>query len=156
MQQLDPIQILEIRELIEELGQDHSVLLSTHILTEVQSVCNRVLIINNGRLVLDQDMGLLHEGARQVRHIRLGLHSPPDIAFLMTLSGIESIEVIDTHRFLITCDPHTDVTGILVQEAVSCGWGLFELSPEGDTLETTFMRLTRGDIPAQDAGEVSA
>ena len=146
---LDPIQIREIRALIQELGQGHSVILSTHILPEVQGICNRVLIIHEGRLVLDQGLDLLHKGADQTLRIRIGLHTPPDMAVLLALDGIESVELMDDHRFMLACNAQADATAMIVHAAVSRGWGLYELVPESDSLEATFMRLTRGDFPVQ-------
>ena len=75
---LDPNQILEIRELISELGNDHSVILSTHILPEVQSVCDRVLIINQGKLVLDERVDNLQQDD-QITPIKFAFRQPPHI-----------------------------------------------------------------------------
>jgi ABC-2 type transport system ATP-binding protein len=146
---LDPIQIMEIRELIRELGQDHSVILSTHILPEVQSVCNRVLIINDGSLVLDQDLNCLYQDSHRPQHIKIALRTPPDISELLSLEGIEVVDAVDNQHFLLTCNPQSDVAEIIVQQAVSCNWGLYEMIPESDSLEATFMRLTRGDVSTQ-------
>ncbi len=147
---LDPIQIMEIRELIRELGQDHSVILSSHILPVVQSVCNRVLIIKEGFLVLDQDLNRLYQDSDRPQHIKIALHTPPDISELLSLEGIVGVDAVDDQHFLLTCSLQTDAAETLVQHAVSCNWGLYEMTPESDSLEATFMRLTRGDVSTQD------
>ncbi|MEE8320753.1 MAG: ATP-binding cassette domain-containing protein [Gammaproteobacteria bacterium] len=152
---LDPIQILEIRELIRELGKDHSVILSTHILHEVQSVCNRVLIINEGKLVLDQDLNHLHENSSQTKHIRIALNTPPGIEKLLAVDGVEKVEMVDDRHFILMYRSENDIADNIVQQSVACDWGLFELTPEGDSLEATFMRLTRGEAPAQGNEEES-
>ncbi len=152
---LDPIQILEIRDLINELGDDHSVILSTHILPEVQSVCDRVLIINEGKLVLDQRLDSLHQDKKKTS-IRMAFKKPPSIETIMAISGIEAVELIDDQRFLISFDPNSEVTDKLTQQAATSCWGLFEMIPETDLLEEIFVQLTGGEYqkPTQDSGEV--
>lgn len=152
---LDPIQILEIRELIRELGKDHSVILSTHILHEVQSVCNRVLIIHEGNLVLDKDLNRLHENNSRIKHIRIALNMPPGMEKLLALDGVEKVEIVDERHFILMYRSENDIADNIVQQSVACGWGLFELTPEGNSLETTFMRLTRGEVQAQGTEEES-
>ena len=87
---LDPIQIREIRALIRNLGQDHSVILSTHILPEVQTSCNRVLIINRGKLVLSESIDALaqHMGATE---LKLGLKRPPSAKAIEQIAGVVSV-----------------------------------------------------------------
>ena len=140
---LDPIQIREIRDLIRELGEDHSVILSTHILPEVQTVCNRVLIINNGQLVLDQHLGKL-ENESSEKFIRLGFRQPPAAETLMAINGVKSVEPVSAQRFLISLDPASDALDAIMQRSVNSCWGLFEIMPDTDSLEEIFMRLTSG------------
>jgi ABC-2 type transport system ATP-binding protein len=140
---LDPIQIREIRDLIRELGQDHSVILSTHILPEVQTVCNRVLIINNGRLVLDQKLGNLAKENRE-KFVRVGFRQPPAVETLTTISGINSVEAVSAQQFLIGFDPASSAIDTITQRSVNSCWGLCEMVPDTDSLEEIFMRLTSG------------
>ncbi len=141
---LDPNQIIEIRQLIRELGADHSVILSSHILTEIQSVCQRVIIINEGRLVLDQPMHALRDDKRFDIYI-IALENPPLPEELENMDGVSSVEIIDSHRFRVHCLAGTGTPRLLMERAVGSGWGPYELIPEKDTLEETFIRLTRGD-----------
>lgn len=137
---LDPIQIREIRALIRELGQDHSVILSTHILPEVQSTCDRVLIINRGRIALADSLAGLD--ARQQRSgFRVGLQRPPAIEGLQAFPGIERIETIDTQHFLLFCDTGFDAADF-ARQAVEKDWGLVELSPQSRSLEQVFIDIT--------------
>ena len=153
---LDPIQIHEIRELIHELGQDHSVILSTHILPEVQSVCSRVLIIHEGNLVLDRTLERLHED-RHGQKMRLAFTRPPSTEALAAIPGVDAVETLDTNRYRITFVTGGDTLEALTQRAVNSCWGLCEMTPETDTLEETFMRLTStGTYSAPEAGEVPA
>src|SRR3989338_8942624 len=84
---LDPIQIREIRQLIKRLGTDHSVILSTHILPEVQAVCNRVLIIHEGRLVLDKKLDSIRM-AGQKQKMQITFKHPPSAGTLAAIAGI--------------------------------------------------------------------
>jgi ABC-2 type transport system ATP-binding protein len=138
---LDPIQIREIRELIRELGREHSVILSTHILPEVQMVCNHVQIINRGRLILNDTIeGLFSQ--MQTTSLLMGLRRPPAPEVLQQLSGIEQIEIIDETHLRIHHTAETNPAEILVGQAVAGNWGLFELTPEKRSLEQVFVDLT--------------
>jgi gliding motility-associated transport system ATP-binding protein len=142
---LDPIQIVEIRQLISELGEDNSVILSTHILPEVQSSCDRVLIINRGKLVLDEDIHSL-QGESQHTCCTIALRYPPLPEELEKLNGVTRIDALDQYRFRITYRHDENTPAQLADMAAASGWGLFELVPERDSLEQTFVRLTRGDF----------
>lgn len=138
---LDPIQIREIRALIRELGNEHSVVLSTHILPEVQATCDRVQIINKGELVLTDSVAGL-ELSMKVSSLILGLAQPPAMEILSELDNVESVEPMDEHRFRIRYAPDKDPTELLVHKAVENSWGLRELSPERRSLEDIFVDIT--------------
>lgn len=145
---LDPIQIREIRSLIRELGSDHSVLLSTHILPEVQSVCDRVLIISNGELVLDRRLSELADAGTSTA-IEVGLSNPPDLNILQQLDQIKRVTLLGENRFRIEHDGRSDkFAEEFAQFAVDRRWGLFELVPERGSLESLFIHLTGKDEPA--------
>ncbi len=138
---LDPIQIREIRALIRELGNDHSVILSTHILPEVQATCDRVLIINRGRLVYSDSIAGLEQNMRGGRLI-LGLRRPPPLAELEALPGVEQVERIDAQHLQIHYAAEADPAESLARHAVEQDWGLFELTPQRLSLEDVFVELT--------------
>lgn len=142
---LDPIQIREIRELMRELGEDHSVILSTHILSEVQSLCDRVLIINQGSIVLDQTLDQLQNNSATPDNIEIGLRQPPALEALLGIAGVASVESINEGTLRINFDPDTDATNEIVEKAAAEQWGLFKLNPGDTSLEAVFMRLTYGD-----------
>ena len=144
---LDPNQIIEIRGLIRELGEDHSVILSSHILSEVQSTCKRVIIINEGRLVLDQQLHALG-GDSAYEHFSIALENPPLPEDLEKLQDVARVDVIDRQRFRIRCHAGRHAARRLAETAATAGWGPFELVPETDSLEQTFIRLTRGAAAA--------
>ncbi len=141
---LDPNQILEIRELISELGNDHSVILSTHILPEVQSVCDRVLIIHQGRLVLDESLDKLQQDD-QIRPLKIALRQPPPLEVLGEIEGVVNIEQTGNHHFKIYCESGIGTINRITKLAVESEWELYEIIPEQDSLEETFVQLTRGE-----------
>jgi len=141
---LDPNQILEIREFISELGTDHSVILSTHVLPEVQSVCDRVLIIHQGKLVLDESLDKLQQDDH-IRPIKIALRQPPLPEVLGEVEGITSIEQIGNHHFKIYCQSNIETINRITKMSVESKWELYEIIPERDSLEETFVQLTRGE-----------
>jgi ABC-2 type transport system ATP-binding protein len=146
---LDPNQIVEIRELIGELGGDHSVILSTHILPEVQSTCERVLIIHDGRLVLDETLDSLQNNAA-LNSVSVALRHPPAPEELQGLDGVREVVSLDPCRFRLHYRRDADTPTAVARAAVERDWGLYELVPQADSLEETFLRLTSG-APAQAA-----
>jgi ABC-2 type transport system ATP-binding protein len=138
---LDPIQIREIRNLIRELGKDHSVILSTHILPEVQATCSRVQIINRGELVLSDSIeGLTRR--MQSFSLVLGLRRPPETTALGAVAGVHNVESLGEGRFRVQHEPSSDPAEALADKAVREGWGLFELVPEHRSLEDIFVDIT--------------
>ena len=138
---LDPIQIREIRSLIRELRDDHSVILSTHILPEVQSVCDRVQIINKGKLVMSDSIGGLQQRLRG-ESLLLALRRPPALAEIGAVAGVTAAEAVGDGRFRIHCSDLERQAEQLAEIAVKQGWGPFELSPERLTLEQIFVDIT--------------
>lgn len=140
---LDPIQLREIRGLIRELGRDRGVILSTHLLPEVQATCTHVQIMRAGRLVHASALAEL-EQRRQSACLRIGLNAPPPVANLERLPGVTGIEELGKGRFrlhhALGAAPHQ----ALVEQACAGGWELWELTPEQAGLEQIFVELTLG------------
>ena len=144
---LDPIQIREIRNLIKELGKECSVILSTHILPEVQAVCNHVQIINNGQLVLNDTIEGLFSQMQSTR-MKVGLRNPPEnIEILAKIDGVEKVEKMDDNYLHFQYLADKNPAEILVEQSVTNHWGLYELCYEQQSLEQVFMDLTRTDEP---------
>jgi ABC-2 type transport system ATP-binding protein len=141
---LDPIQIREIRALIRELEGEHSVILSTHILPEVQTTCDRVQIINKGELVLNDTIDGLAK-RMQGSSLLVRLLSAPELQELSAISGIKHIDVLNENRYRIHFDPNDDPTEVLVKTSVEKNWALRELTPERMTLEEIFVDITTED-----------
>ncbi|KHD11613.1 ABC transporter ATP-binding protein [Candidatus Thiomargarita nelsonii] len=138
---LDPKEILKIRGLIAELGKECSVILSSHILQEVQAVCNQVQIINHGQLILNDTMsGLLTQ--MQTTHLEVALRRPPVLDVFKQIEGVEEVEAGENKRFRIQHAADNNPAEALVEKAVAGDWGLYELIPEHRTLEQVFVELT--------------
>jgi ABC-2 type transport system ATP-binding protein len=148
---LDPAQRVETRGFIKSLARDHTVILSTHILPDVQEVCSRVLIIHRGRLVADEAMGDLRQGAHSSTRIRLVLRRPaPDAA--EKLNALHQVERVRSdnaaeggHAFLVDLengDGTTDARETVANFCTREDWGLLELRRERTDLEEMFLRLT--------------
>ncbi|OLB03292.1 MAG: ATP-binding cassette domain-containing protein [Nitrospirae bacterium] len=143
---LDPKQIIEIRELIKSLAGSHTVILSTHILPEATAVCQRVVIINNGRIVAVDSPEGLSARLRQSEKIRVAVKAPPaDLANrFRALPGILSVfEPTESGAFLLEYELGQDRRDELARFVVDNGWGLLELKTVSMTLEDVFLRLTQ-------------
>lgn len=137
---LDPIQIREIRQLIRDIATEHSVILSTHILPEVQMLCDRVQIINHGKIVFSGDVASLSE-QRHSSSLIICLNQPPALTELQQLKGISSIDVLSKTLFRLHFQPESDPTEQLLSQAVEHNWQLTELRAEQHSLEDVFMNI---------------
>lgn len=145
---LDPIQIFEIRGLIRHLGKEHGIILSTHILSEVQAVCSHVQIINRGGLVLsDTISGLLAH--IHTTYLQVGLRRPPETQILLQVPGVEAVEFVEETRFRIQYIADNSPAEMLVAQSVAHDWGLYELIPEQRSLEQVFVDLMQIDETEQ-------
>jgi gliding motility-associated transport system ATP-binding protein len=153
---LDPKQIIEIRELIKSLAGSHSVILSTHILPEATAVCQRVVIISNGRIVAEDTPDQLSARLRNSEKVSLTLARAPQEAGerLQQISGVQQVHAgAQPGSFLLECELGRDVREDLGRVAVTSGWGLVELKSISMTLEDVFLQLTRHEEGlAQGAG----
>ncbi|MFV2072713.1 MAG: ATP-binding cassette domain-containing protein [Thermoanaerobaculales bacterium] len=153
---LDPNQIIKVRELITELGRDHTVLLSTHILPEVEQVCERVFIIDRGRIVADGTPDALRERlvGNPVLSVELKGADGEAGAALEKLPGVAGVSDQGEGRWLLEHDPGADPREAVFRLAVEKGWVILGMSPEKATLEDVFVRLTMREDQSQAASEV--
>lgn len=151
---LDPRQIVKIRELIVELGRDHTVILSTHILPEVEQVCRRVLIIDDGRLVADGTPEQLRTAAAGAAELLVELEAPQADAqvALAALPGVAKVSGDGNGRFRLTLEGG-DLRREVFRLAVEHGWTLLELRQTTPSLEDVFLRLTMRDTTVSGAPE---
>jgi ABC-2 type transport system ATP-binding protein len=141
---LDPIQIREIRNLIKELGNDHGVILSTHILPEVRMTCTRVQIIHQGKLVFSDSIDKL-DLPSDADSLLVRWRTPPDIAELNAIQAINKIEILSDGQFRIHTAASEMLAEKLVELSVERHWGLTEITPESRSLEQIFIALTGND-----------
>lgn len=141
---LDPIQIRDIRALIKEIGQQHSVIVSTHILPEVEMVCDHVQIIDKGKLVFNGGIDVLKH-QRMGNKLQVGLRMPPAPEVLAGIQGVTHVEPMSESgqemfriRFAEGTQPHE----VIVAAAVANGWGLYHIAPDQTSLEDVFVQLT--------------
>jgi ABC-2 type transport system ATP-binding protein len=147
---LDPKQIIETRDLIRSLGGDHTIVLSTHILPEVAQTCQRVVIINKGRVVaVDTPDNLTHQlkGSASLYVQVEGRTSA--VEALEAIAGVRRAVQTDQHAefvgYEIESEPNTDVRREVAQALVNGGWGLVELRPMRMSLEEIFLQLTTNE-----------
>jgi len=139
---LDPNQIREIRALIRELGGNHSVVLSSHILPEVEMLCDRVQIMHQGNIVYSDTIAALKQFERGAT-IVLGLRRPPPLEELGAVAGIANVEAMEETLFRIQFSTNNDPEDTLVRLANERDWGLYRLAPAHSSLEDVFVNLTR-------------
>jgi ABC-2 type transport system ATP-binding protein len=140
---LDPNQIIKVRELIIELGRDHTVLLSTHILPEVEQVCERVFIIDRGRVIADGTPDALRSRLVGNPTVAVAFKDAADtVDSLMGVPGVVAVDERDGGRFIVEHAADADPREALFQLAVDKNWTLLELAPQRATLEDVFVRLT--------------
>jgi len=144
---LDPKQIMETRDLIRGLAGDHTIVLSTHILPEVAQTCQRVVIINKGRVVaIDTPENLTHQ-LKGAATIYLQVDGAGDAAeALQAVPGVRTVTVADQHGsrigYEVESEENSDVRREVAQAIVGRGWGLLELRPMRMSLEDIFLQLT--------------
>lgn len=141
---LDPIQIREIRQLIRDIANEHSVILSTHILPEVQMLCDRVQILSQGQLVFNDTLDQLSQNM-QASSLLVEFTEPLSAATLSQLPGVEHVESISATRYRLHYQPDHNPTPQLLQHAVAENWALSALVPEQHSLEEVFMKLTQNE-----------
>jgi len=140
---LDPNQLVEIRNLVSHIGKEKTVLLSTHILQEVEAICDRVLIINNGEIVADEKAQSLREkGEDQIQTIHIELDSKTNAEIWQTLSFIDHVKSIDDNQFLLETRENRDIRGDIFNFAVSQGLTILSLSLKKKSLEEVFREFT--------------
>jgi len=138
---LDPNQIVEIRNLIRDIAKYHAVLLSTHILSEIQAICDEVKMIENGRLVFSGSMEDFDNYIAPESFI-IDLENAPSMDVLSSLSENKGIEEIAKHRFRIFFDDDSNITEKYIDESVKNNWELNELIVERSSLDEVFAQLS--------------
>ncbi|CAN4273900.1 CcmA ABC-type multidrug transport system, ATPase component [Methylophilaceae bacterium] len=138
---LDPIQIRDIRSLIREVGSERSVIISTHILPEVEMVCDHVQIIDKGKLVFNGAIDVLKK-QRIGNKLLIAMNKPPKAAELLKIAGVEEAESVSDQLMRVRFADGATPAEAIVQVAVAKGWGLYQIGPDQTSLEDVFVQLT--------------
>ena len=139
---LDPNQLVGIRELIRNLGKEKTVMLSTHIMQEVEAVCDRVIIINKGRIVADNSIGAMqHQGNKSV--VSVEFDKSVSEKLLKTIPGVERVKITGQNTWLLEGKLDLDLRPAIFKFAVESGLAVLTLQKEEQSLEETFQKLTK-------------
>ena len=141
---LDPIQIIEIRKLIQELATEHTIILSSHILPEITQICKRVIIINEGEIAAVDSLEGLTATLRKSERLSLTVRNPEGNV-LEKLNGLDQVVSAVTgeeNQFLIECILRSNLQDEIARLALENNWGIVELKPVSMTLEDIFLKLT--------------
>jgi ABC-2 type transport system ATP-binding protein len=147
---LDPAQVVEVRNLIREIGKERTVMLSTHILSEAQQLCDRVLIINKGKIVAEDTPANLQlrlsGGERMLVRVREEAEEAAQV--LHKVKGVQAIQAFPDGRIEFNFPPGQDVRAEVARALVQNGYDLLELRPLQMSLEEIFLELTRSEEQA--------
>ena len=140
---IDPIQVAMTRQLIKGLGKEHTVLLSTHILSEVGMTCERVIIINEGKIVAEDRIENLSSLISGARRIRLEVEGPSAKVAerLRRIDGVLRVRY-EAPYYIVECPPEQDLRGKITEAIVQSGWPLLSLESVEMSLEDIFLKLT--------------
>jgi len=143
---LDPAQVVEIRNVIKEIGKDRTVLLSTHILTEAQNMCDRVLIINKGQIVTEDTPENLQSNLMGSQRVIVRVRGDSDgiDATIKKVKGTRNIEIKDAENVEFEISSDQDVRPQVAKAVIQAGYELLEMRPVGMSLEEIFLELTQG------------
>jgi ABC-2 type transport system ATP-binding protein len=140
---LDPNQIVEIRQLIKDLGKEKTVILSTHILGEVEAVCDRAIIINKGQLVANASIEDLKQQFSGQSLVTVGFTDAIDVSKLESIPDVQQVKALGKNRWQIAAPTHRDIREELFALAVASRYTLIELHKETFSVEDIFQQLTK-------------
>ena len=141
---LDPIQIIEIRKLIQELAAEHTIILSSHILPEITQICKRVIIINEGEIAAVDSLGGLTASLRKSERLSLTVRNSEGnvLEELKKLDQVISTTKGEDNQYFIECKLRSNLQDDIAKLALENHWGIVELKPVSMTLEDIFLKLT--------------
>ncbi|WP_226390717.1 gliding motility-associated ABC transporter ATP-binding subunit GldA [Penaeicola halotolerans] len=140
---LDPNQLVEIRSLIKSLSKDKTVIFSTHIMQEVQALCDQVVIINKGKIVANDRLDNLTQSTSEEDLLYIELSTEVSVEILMSIKGVISVEQVKSREYLLKCEKSAQVKSKIVGELSQRGLSVEGLRQQSDSLETIFHQLTR-------------
>jgi ABC-2 type transport system ATP-binding protein len=146
---LDPGQVVEVRNLIRQIGKERTVLLSTHILSEAQQICDRVLIINKGSIVAEDTPENLQSRLVGTERVILRVRGEADelVGKIKTIKGVQNIQANPDGTLEFQFLPAQDVRPAVARTVIEAGYDLLEMRQIGMSLEEIFLELTKEDQP---------
>ncbi|MDF2186955.1 gliding motility-associated ABC transporter ATP-binding subunit GldA [Paraflavitalea sp. CAU 1676] len=142
---LDPNQIIEIREVIKKLGQQKTVLFSSHILQEVEAICDRVVIVNRGKLVADDNVSKLLNETQKEETLRVAFREALEPAWLERLSSVRTVNKINTNEWELVCNNVQEARRQLMELALQQNLNIVSLQSGTQSLEEVFRSLTNNN-----------
>jgi ABC-2 type transport system ATP-binding protein len=145
---LDPAQVVEFRNTVREVGKERTVLLSTHILSEAQQLCDRVLIINKGRIVAEDTPENLQARLVGAEHVVLRVKGEADdlLPIIKNIQGVQNAKLLPDGMLEFQFAPATDVRPTVAKATIKAGYDLLEFRPVGMSLEEIFLQLTQDNV----------
>lgn len=139
---LDPNQIIEIREVIKKLGKDKTILFSSHILQEVEALCERVIIINRGNIVADDSLSNLQKANNGQQQVTVEFKESVDIDLIKNLQGVETVKNLQSSIFNLQCSNAEQVKKQILQLSIDKNLNIVSLQSSEQSLENVFRQLT--------------
>jgi ABC-2 type transport system ATP-binding protein len=139
---LDPNQIIEIREVIKQLGRNKTVLFSSHILQEVEAICDRVIIINKGKLVADDTLTVLRNQSKNKNSILVTFKESVDTSLLENIPGVKTVTRLNANEWELVCDNVNDTKRLLLERSLQHNLNIVSLQSGEQSLEDVFRSLT--------------
>ncbi len=154
---LDPKQIIEIRSLLRTLGRKHTVVLSTHVLSEVQAVCQRIVIINRGKIIANERVEDMTRALDEERRFRLEIIGPRKeiVSHMRAKNGVRRFEALSAQAeeagvYELECERGVDIRKSVFYTCAENNWPILGLTPVGEDLESVFVRLVeKSDVAAK-------
>lgn len=141
---LDPNQVIEVREVIKQLSENKTVMISTHILSEAEAICKHVIIIDKGKIVGKGTWQQLQKDLQElvVTRIKLVDYTPQKLELIKDIDGVDSFELLKDNQIKVFSRPEIDIKPQLIRLLSDQGWGFDEIASEKMSLEQIFKRLT--------------
>ncbi|WP_316818878.1 ABC transporter ATP-binding protein [Pedobacter nyackensis] len=138
---LDPNQIIEARKLIKEIGQDHTVLLSSHVLSEIHLLCKEVIMIESGRIIFSDTMDAFNNYI-QPSSLLLRMENPPAVEALMQVSGVTKVDYLSAKQVRVYFEGDQQITETIIETGVQNGWRIREVNLDKSLLDDIFKQLS--------------
>ncbi|ALJ06499.1 multidrug ABC transporter ATP-binding protein [Pseudalgibacter alginicilyticus] len=139
---LDPNQITEVRRLIKNIAEDRAVILSTHILSEVQATCDTIVMIEHGETVFQDSMEAFNNYIKP-NTVLVSMETPPNKEEFLNIDGITNVEYITKNNIRLTFSERPEITKTIIQLSLEKAWGLLEIQLEKSSLDAIFAQLSK-------------